>query len=562
MTRILGPVFAVELARNARKGRFVWLRGLYAALMLVALVNVTAAELAGSGWRVPLGRIAALAAHFFWAFGLVQLLAVLLLTPVVTAGTLADEKERGTLACLLTTDLSNAEIVLGKLAARLLLIVGVLAAGLPGLALALFLGGVLLDNLVGILAVTLTMLLATAALSVWASTHARRGREAVQLVYLIGVVLGLFPPLFALSPIPWPNGLIGSVLRLADQALVRVNPVVWLMQAWQTGSLDWPGAAVVLAANGALAVVLTGLGVLQLRRAALRHASGSPPRWTTRLLRRCRPAPGRWAVLWKEVFTETPAAGLEAAGRAVVAFIGWGALVWMLWAFAISVSMPPGNPRTPFRVFAMLVEPPLLCVAFLGLVVRAATCVTAERERGTWDGLLAAPMGAGEIVCAKLLGCLLAVRRVWLLVGLLWALGVTSGQLGLIGMLAAVAVAVAIALCAATLGLGLSLRLATSLRALGAALAVSVFLSGGYLLCGLPFFAPAPGQPPPAGLLSPCVPVLVTVSMVLGVNDLPHTPEMAVICKAGGLGYTAAWLILLTVVWRRFDRWASRMRSP
>src|SRR5262249_29392002 len=37
------------------------------------------------------------------------------------------------------------------------------------------------------------------------------------------------------------------------------------------------------------------------------------------------------------------------------------------------------STRTPFQVFAVLVEPPLLCIGLLGIVVRAATCISGER---------------------------------------------------------------------------------------------------------------------------------------------------------------------------------------
>src|SRR5690242_982464 len=106
----LGPIFAVEWRLNARRPRFVWLRALYGAILLVALGNVLASEWADSTGALPAPRLAAVAAQFFWAFSLVQLLAVLLLTPALTAGSIAEEKERRTLEALLTTDLSAAEI--------------------------------------------------------------------------------------------------------------------------------------------------------------------------------------------------------------------------------------------------------------------------------------------------------------------------------------------------------------------------------------------------------------------------------------------------------------------
>ena len=48
-----------------------------------------------------------------------ELALILLAAPAATAGAVCLDKARGTLDHMLVTDLSNAEIVLGKLAARL-----------------------------------------------------------------------------------------------------------------------------------------------------------------------------------------------------------------------------------------------------------------------------------------------------------------------------------------------------------------------------------------------------------------------------------------------------------
>src|SRR5262249_34390580 len=40
--KLLGPIFATEWKLNARRPRFVWLRALYGALLLLALGNVLA----------------------------------------------------------------------------------------------------------------------------------------------------------------------------------------------------------------------------------------------------------------------------------------------------------------------------------------------------------------------------------------------------------------------------------------------------------------------------------------------------------------------------------------
>ena len=60
---------------------------------------------------------------------------VMLAAPAATAGAICLDKARGTLLHVLVTDLSDAEIVLGKLAARLVPVLGLVACSLPVLAL-------------------------------------------------------------------------------------------------------------------------------------------------------------------------------------------------------------------------------------------------------------------------------------------------------------------------------------------------------------------------------------------------------------------------------------------
>jgi hypothetical protein len=96
----------------------------------------------------------------------------------MVAGTIAEEKDRKTIEYLLVTDLRNREIVLGKLAARLLHLFAHIAVGLPVLGLIRLLGGVSAEQVGALFAVTASTLLSSAGLSMLVSVHARRAREA------------------------------------------------------------------------------------------------------------------------------------------------------------------------------------------------------------------------------------------------------------------------------------------------------------------------------------------------------------------------------------------------
>ncbi len=86
--------------------------------------------------------MAELGEWFFQAVIGTQLTLVLLAAPAATAGAICLDRSRGTLSHMLMTDLSNAEIVLGKLAARLVPVISLLVCTLPMMVILTLLGGV------------------------------------------------------------------------------------------------------------------------------------------------------------------------------------------------------------------------------------------------------------------------------------------------------------------------------------------------------------------------------------------------------------------------------------
>src|SRR5439155_737299 len=103
----------------------------------------------GNSWEelfsphsMQLDDLAAFGSSMFSLFFGMQYLAVFLLTPIYTAGVIAEEKDRRTLDLLLTTRLTNREIVAGLLASRLATLGLIFLTILPVLSLMEFLGGV------------------------------------------------------------------------------------------------------------------------------------------------------------------------------------------------------------------------------------------------------------------------------------------------------------------------------------------------------------------------------------------------------------------------------------
>src|SRR5437763_1156186 len=172
---LLGPLFRYELTRLARRGLQPRLRAVFATLLLGALLLTYLQEFAGVNparvvFRLdrplPIDRASAFANRFLHAFLVVQLVVVVIVTPAIAGGAMSEEKERRSLDFLLSSPLTSREIVLGKFAARLVFLGGVVLTGLPILTLTMFFGGVDGGTLLAGYAITLLTMLSLGAFSV------------------------------------------------------------------------------------------------------------------------------------------------------------------------------------------------------------------------------------------------------------------------------------------------------------------------------------------------------------------------------------------------------------
>ncbi len=226
-----GPIFNVELLTSARRARYFLVRAAYAAVLLGALW-VVHQSMAGM-FRFGIAEddvhaVARFSAAFFGTFSWLQLLAVVLLGPAMVAGSIATERERRTIEYLFASSLSNAEIVLGKLAAKLLHVVCMILAGVPVLALVMLLGGIAPEALLTLLILTLSTVLTVSALSMAVSVWSARAREAVTRAYLVLFALLVIPPLLLLlRGEPFYDQLIAPV----NDQFLHANPFYTLKVA-------------------------------------------------------------------------------------------------------------------------------------------------------------------------------------------------------------------------------------------------------------------------------------------------------------------------------------------
>lgn len=431
---ILGPLFWHELVTVTRRGSQFRLRMAYAILLLVGLLVTYLNEfrdvnpirlLFGPGEELPRERITAFAERFFRIFLFCQLLALTLVTPVFAGGSITEEKERGTLGFLQASLLSNREIVLGKLAARVVFVLGLALTGLPVLAITMLFGGVdptvLLTSFVAAVFSTISL----AAYSFWQATR----KDSLK-----AVLLSAYPLVWALLVL----GGCGLTCLGGWGQLFSVSPFSLLYASatfGRWGLFDPVEATQIhVAIHGMLAMLFSVLAMGNVRAIAMPREepkrsghderSEARPRWveiTPQTLerpavsevqeyRRERPPPRFVRVppvgdddplFWKEIHFggRLPSFEMDALRGCSLAL-----LVAFLFPVSVGVITSAASAEHPREV----VNPVFRIVTFAMLAfvvplagVRAVGCVVVERQRLTLDSLFTLPVDRAAILGAK-----------------------------------------------------------------------------------------------------------------------------------------------------------------
>lgn len=411
---MVGPVLHHEMMLGSRRSRAYVFRWIYAGWLVLQVgwfllqYGMTGLVMGSKSYAT-----AVVSAWFAETFVVQQLVLMLLATPVLTAGAITDEKTRGTLQYLLTTDLASWHIVLGKLLGRVAQVALIALAGLP---LFCFLGafaGVEPWTLVGVFLVTVMPLFALGAVSLLASVWSRQTRDAVLGLYAVGTVVVL---------LGW---------WLAGGVLVYFDPLYVLEPAWGQGTLPDLEEFGRRLLGSSLAWGLVGAGcfalaVWRLRPAYVRQIEGAGRQKTARWWRARRAPVADNPVVWKERHVEglAPVASLRRVPSWItvlfVFLVTVSSSLWILVSLSSAslvslwdaargldwgtlrtrLTPPPGAAEQYFLLQSILA----MLVASLVVGIRCSGAVTGEREKSTWEALLLTPLTARHLVRGKLWG--------------------------------------------------------------------------------------------------------------------------------------------------------------
>lgn len=575
---LLGPIFRMELVCAARRRRYFILRvvyGLLALFLLWASYTSLRSFSLGSSETVSIQQGAQLATQFFVSFSWLQILAVLGIGPAMAVGTIATERERRTIEYLFTTDLSNAEIVLGKLVARLCLLGQLLLVGLPILFLFRLLGGIPAQLLVATFLFAASAALLIASLSICVSVWSERSRDATVRVYLLLAAI-FFVPIFIHSFTfmgrgPFQGQLWETVFQPVLDFCMAINPLWSLGEAMGNQSaigvgLDTSFVWHTVSRQLIVAATATLLATFAVRRVHLKETTKAAGREKLRRRFRLpswqRPL-GRNPMVWKEVFAATSVTKLGMVGRISIALILLTVCGIMVTGLVRTIQSGVGSSNNEFHYYIAGLTGYLGTGILLLLAARAAGLFTSEKERDCWLSLLSTPLTGREIISSKMWGNLYSLRWPLLVLMINWGLGVLLAPAFLLPAVALLATYLLLAWYVTNLGLCFSLRSQTTLRAMGATLGTLIFTGGGYMFCCCVVMAGSGGGDDFMIFLAPCIPFLsifpclayfeFTQEFGGGIED-----GMGVAYALGVIGYLIASVCLFQYMAFNFDRLAGR----
>ena len=463
-----GPIFSREALTLPRQVRHYLIRSGYIGVLFVLLWTAGMTTLGFQDVR-GISAMASFGGLAFQILAFVQLALVMFFSLLFTAGNIAQEKDRQTLILLLMTDLSNREIVLGKLLASLLQVGTLILASLPVFVFLQFLGGVDFTQILWAFAVCAASAILVGS---WAAFVAFLREKTFQTLAtsVLGIVgfLGLLEGVIAFSS-GGPLAELAAVLNPFRALAAIMSPLSNETAIGSSGSAMTSVIALLL-----LAALLSGIAINRLRvwnpsrklfidpETEKKTQDGE----TTTVVRHR----SIWSnpVIWREIMT-------RAYGRKVIVL----KLAYLLVAAVLFYHLILGQSG---GLFLGLVSGPAF--AFTGLVIlglvlinaQAVTSITNERDAKTLDLLVATDITAKEFVYGKLGGVFFNTKELTLIPVVIVGWFVAQGTLSVEDSIYLTLGFITLVMFAAMLGVHSGLGFDSSRQAIGNSLGTMFFL--------------------------------------------------------------------------------------
>ncbi len=363
------PILLRVVGVGGKRKKDLAVRCAYLGLLIaVVLVTLVGTDIGGG----DLDQLTRTSTELFVGMSYLQLALVALLAPIFTAGAITQEKDSQTYDILLSTPLTNGQIVLGTLLSRLFFVLALLLSGIPVFGITQIFGGVSIGDILLSASIAGVTALLVGAVAVAIATFKVGTRRTIFSFYMLIVIYLLGGYLLdagitqlrptVLDPVAgtftaeaqtsWLSGLhpflaLRSVLDPVGYAPPTVSDLAPGLRYWPVSWYLTNPASFFLVAGTVMSLVLIVPSVLLLRRMA--QSSLTFNGWLAQklaFLPGVRPPGNRpprtvWSnpIAWREAKTKASAAR---AGILRYAFIGLGlgAAVVAAWLYSTEAESP------------------------------------------------------------------------------------------------------------------------------------------------------------------------------------------------------------------------------
>jgi ABC-type transport system involved in multi-copper enzyme maturation permease subunit len=354
------PILLRVVEAGGRRRRDLFIRCAYLGLLVFVVITSLVSGQSTIGSGASLNDLAKMSDQIFRSMSYLQLALVALLAPIFTAGAITQEKDSQTYDILLSTPLTNGQIVLGSLLSRLFFVIALLVSGIPIFSITQIFGGVSIASIVRSFGIAAATAFVTGALAMAIAVFKVGTRRTIFsfymfiVVYLVGVFLLDRLDYFKVPYIPDPT--TGAIERSTTSWFTGIHPFLALRtifrdpsylppeflqlpDGYRGGLLGWylsNPANFYTTFMFALSFLLVTPSIVVLRRLA--QSTVSPKTWVLQKLKivtgdRTRKPRYVWSnpIAWREAKTKASAAraSLMRYGFMAAGVVGALAMVYM-----------------------------------------------------------------------------------------------------------------------------------------------------------------------------------------------------------------------------------------
>ncbi len=423
-SRFFGPIFMKELLISSRRRRSYLLRFAY-ILVLAAFIFSLFTDISDQNSSIFIvSQMSQIGIHITTTIVWFQFIVVQLLAMIMLSTAISEEIYQKTLGVLMTTPITNFQIVFGKLMSKLLQLLLIISISFPVLAIVRVFGGVPCNYVFASICITLTSSIFAGSLSLFYSINNRSSQLALSktistcfLIYTVPFIayivlnnfgknyISVFIPklgLFLLSPFIQMQA-ISSTMRTP---LIPVGTGSWILHCIIMMVLS----LIVLLISGFRVrkvglLQITGLAGLLLTRKERKIADKKKQLVYSSDLITGKIREINWPpVIWREIANPLIKSNLFTFIFSIIM-----AAAFIITAYSLCIYYKVLDEEITQVVFVLV----YFFIAMLRTSTFASTSITIEKEARTLPILLITSLSSKEIVFGKIIGSCLRVWPYW-----------------------------------------------------------------------------------------------------------------------------------------------------